>query len=117
MNAHDRVRDLERQIEELKSRWPAHSVPPAMVQQLDELEEELEMELNFGWDSADANANFPGFYDKIVVLDGLGLADEYMTRRAEEILELFDWTGLEVEFHAITLDRFKGLLKDALSPA
>jgi len=30
----------------------------------------------FGWDDADANANFPGFYDKIVVLDGLGLADE-----------------------------------------
>ena len=41
----DRVRDLERQIEELKSRWPAHSVPPAMFQQLDELEEELEREL------------------------------------------------------------------------
>jgi len=41
----DRVRDLERQIEQLKSRWPAHSVPPAMFQQLDELEEELEREL------------------------------------------------------------------------
>ena len=41
----DRVRDLERQIEGLKSRWPAHSVPPAMFQQLDELEEELEREL------------------------------------------------------------------------
>ena len=41
----DRVRDLERQIEELKSRWPAHSVPPAMFQQLEELEEELEREL------------------------------------------------------------------------
>jgi SAM-dependent methyltransferase len=41
----DRVKYLERQIEELKSRWPAHSVPPAMLQQLDELEEELEREL------------------------------------------------------------------------
>ncbi len=41
----DRVKDLERQIEELKSRWPAHSVPPTMLQQLDELEEELEGEL------------------------------------------------------------------------
>jgi hypothetical protein len=71
----------------------------------------------FGWDEADANANFPGFYDKIVVLDGLGLAEEYMTHRAEEILELFDWTGLEVEFHTITLDRFRGLLTDALSRA
>ena len=70
----------------------------------------------FGWDSADANANFPGFYDRIIVLDSLGLAEEYMAHHAEEILELFDWSGLEVDFHPITLDRFKGLLKDALSP-
>jgi len=69
----------------------------------------------FHWDRADANANFPGFYDKIIVLDSLGFADEYMTEHAEEILELFDWSGLEVEFHPITLDRFKGLLKDAVS--
>ena len=69
----------------------------------------------FGWDSADANANFPGFYDRIVVLDSLGLEDEYTTERAEEILELFDWTGLEVEFQPITLGHFKGLLEDALS--
>jgi len=41
----DRIKQLERQIAELKSRWPAHSVPPAMLQQLDELEEELEREL------------------------------------------------------------------------
>ena len=68
-----------------------------------------------GWDAADANANFPGFYNKIIVLDALGLADEYATQHAVEILELFDWTGLEVEFHPITLDRFKGLLVDALS--
>ncbi len=70
----------------------------------------------FGWDDADANANFPGFYDKIIVLDSLGLAEEYMAQHAEEILELFDWTGLEVEFHPITPDRFKGLLVDSLSP-
>jgi hypothetical protein len=69
----------------------------------------------FGWDDADANANFPGFYDKIIVLDGLGVEEEYMTERAEEILELFDWTGLEVTFHPITLDRFKGLLTDSLT--
>jgi len=70
----------------------------------------------FRWDSADANANFPGFYDKIIVLDSLGLGEEYMMQHAEEILELFDWTGLEVEFHPITLERFKGLLLDTLSP-
>ena len=67
----------------------------------------------FGWDEADANANFPGFYDKIIVLDSLGLADAYMAEHAEEILELFDWTGLPVEFYPINLDRFKGLLQDA----
>ena len=69
----------------------------------------------FGWDDADANANFPGFYDKIVVLDSLGLAEQYMINHAEEILELFDWTGLEVEFQPITFDRFKGLLVDSLT--
>jgi hypothetical protein len=70
----------------------------------------------FAWDAADANANFPGFYDKIIVLDSLDVADAYMAEHAEEILELFDWTGLEVEFQPITLDRFKRLLVDTLSP-
>jgi hypothetical protein len=67
-----------------------------------------------GWDSADANANFPGFYDKIIVLDSLGLSEEYMIQHAEELLEIFDWTGLELEFQSIRLDRFKGLLESAL---
>jgi hypothetical protein len=71
----------------------------------------------FGWDRADANANFPGFYDKIIVLDGLGITEKYTTEHAEQVLELFDWTGLEVEFNSITLDRFRGLLVEALSPA
>ena len=38
----DRIKELEKQMEELKSRWPAHSVKAAMIQRLDELEEELE---------------------------------------------------------------------------
>lgn len=42
----ERIEELERQIAELKRRWPAHSVPPAMLQQLDDLEEELEREVN-----------------------------------------------------------------------
>jgi hypothetical protein len=36
------IETLENQIAELKSRWPAHSVPPAMFQELEDLEEELE---------------------------------------------------------------------------
>jgi ATP phosphoribosyltransferase regulatory subunit HisZ len=38
----DRIKELEKQIEDLMRRWPAHSVKPAMVQRLDELEYELE---------------------------------------------------------------------------
>jgi len=40
-----RIEELEAKIEDLKSRWPAHSVPRGMFQQLDELEEELQAEL------------------------------------------------------------------------
>lgn len=36
-----RVRQLERQLAELQARWPAHSVPAAMMAELDELEEKL----------------------------------------------------------------------------
>jgi hypothetical protein len=39
-----RIKELEERIAELKRRLPAHSVPPAMLQQLEELEEELERE-------------------------------------------------------------------------
>ncbi len=38
----DRVREIEEKIADLKARWPAHSVPPHMWQQLEELEEQLE---------------------------------------------------------------------------
>jgi hypothetical protein len=67
-----------------------------------------------GWDKADANANFPGYYDEIVVLDGLEVAETYQTERVEEVLEIFDWTGLQVRCQPIRLDRLKGLLLDAL---
>jgi len=36
------VREIEEKIADLKARWPAHSVPPSMWQQLEELEEQLE---------------------------------------------------------------------------
>lgn len=38
----ERIAELEEQIAELKARWPAHSVQPWMLQQLENLEEELE---------------------------------------------------------------------------
>jgi hypothetical protein len=41
----ERIEELKQQIAELESRWPAHSVPPAMLEQLDHLEDELANEL------------------------------------------------------------------------
>jgi ATP phosphoribosyltransferase regulatory subunit HisZ len=41
----ERIKELEKQIAELNSRWPAHSVTPAMLQQMDELEAELAEEI------------------------------------------------------------------------
>ncbi len=41
----ERIKELEEQIADLNRRWPAHSVPPTMLEQLEELEEELEREL------------------------------------------------------------------------
>jgi hypothetical protein len=38
----DKVREIEDKIADLKARWPAHSVPPSMWQQLEELEDEME---------------------------------------------------------------------------
>ena len=39
----EKVREIEDKIADLKARWPAHSVPPLMWQQLEELEDELEV--------------------------------------------------------------------------
>jgi hypothetical protein len=38
----EKVREIEEKIADLKARWPAHSVPLSMWQQLEELEEQLE---------------------------------------------------------------------------
>ena len=37
-----RIEDLEARIADLEARLPKHSIPPAMVAQLDQLEEALE---------------------------------------------------------------------------
>lgn len=36
-----RVKELERKLADLKRRWPPHSVPPRMLEQLEELEQAL----------------------------------------------------------------------------
>ena len=40
-NTAARVAELEKQLTELQNRLPAHSVPPSMIAELDELEEAL----------------------------------------------------------------------------
>ena len=40
-----RIHDLEEKIADLKKRWPPHSVPAALLQELDDLEDELAEEL------------------------------------------------------------------------
>ena len=38
----DKIKEIEEKIADLKARWPAHSVHPSMVQELEELEDEME---------------------------------------------------------------------------
>ena len=38
----EKIREIEEKLADLKGRWPAHSVPPSMWMQLEELEDELE---------------------------------------------------------------------------
>jgi tRNA-Thr(GGU) m(6)t(6)A37 methyltransferase TsaA len=42
----DKIAKLQKEIESLKQRWPAHSVPPSMMERLDALEEELAQEVD-----------------------------------------------------------------------
>lgn len=41
MSLEERIREVQRRIADLRARMPKHSVPPAMVQELEDLEEEL----------------------------------------------------------------------------
>ena len=43
MSNAERIAQLEKEIEEMQARIPKHSVPPAMLMELEDLEEELEM--------------------------------------------------------------------------
>jgi uncharacterized small protein (DUF1192 family) len=42
MNREERIAQLEAEIAELKARLPKHSTPPAMIIELEDLEDELE---------------------------------------------------------------------------
>ncbi len=38
----EKIQEIEAKIADLKARWPAHSVKPAMWQELEDLEAQLE---------------------------------------------------------------------------
>jgi len=65
-----------------------------------------------GWDAADANMNFPGYYRKAIFLDPqpLNMFDDWAAQNPEKILEFSDWTHLPVDSQPVTLDRLKSLL-------
>jgi hypothetical protein len=43
MSNSERITQLKQEIEEMKARLPKHSVPPAMIIELEDKEDELEM--------------------------------------------------------------------------
>jgi len=61
------------------------------------------------WDSGKANETFPQ-HDKAILLDPVGIFDEYLTNSPEKILEFADWMRLSIEPYKISLDRLKRLL-------
>lgn len=68
-----------------------------------------------GWDKAIANENFPRHTGGAVVLDGIEYMDQYMTENPEEFLDYCDWMGIPMQGAPVSMDRFKGLLTDALA--
>ncbi len=51
----EKVAELTRQIEELKRRFPAHSIPPALMADLDRLEEALQQAVKEAQDGQEAD--------------------------------------------------------------
>ncbi len=46
----EKVKEIERKIADLEGRWPKHSVKPAMWQELEDLEAQLEAAKNEQYD-------------------------------------------------------------------
>jgi len=66
------------------------------------------------WDQAIVNENFPRHTGGAIVLDAVGYLDRYMEQHPEEFLEYCDWMGIPMQAYPLTLDRFKGLLREQL---
>ena len=65
------------------------------------------------WDKGKANETFPQ-HDKAILLDPVGIFEEYSAGSPEKILEFADWMRLNIEPYKISLDRLKRLLSDGV---
>jgi len=65
------------------------------------------------WDIGKANETFPQ-NDKAILLDPLGIYDQYVANFPQKLLEFSDWMKLPIEPHPISLDRLQGLLLDQM---
>ena len=61
------------------------------------------------WDVGLANETFPK-NDKALVLDALGVFEEYAQDDPERLLEFSDWMRIPIEAHEISLERLRNLL-------
>ncbi len=66
------------------------------------------------WDQGKANETFPQ-HDKAILLDSIGIFEEYSANSPEKILEFADWMHLNIEPYKISLDRLRRLLVDGVS--
>ncbi len=61
------------------------------------------------WDDGLANETFPR-HDAAIMLDPLGVFDEYAGEAPEKLLAFSDWMGIPLEPYPVSLDRFKAVL-------
>jgi c-di-AMP phosphodiesterase-like protein len=66
------------------------------------------------WDVGKANETFPQ-NDRAILLDALGIYDEYSQNLPEKILEFSDWMAIPIEPYKISLGRLKKLLLECLN--
>lgn len=65
------------------------------------------------WDAGKANETFPRD-GRAILLDGLGIYDQYIEESPEKLLEFSDWMRIPIVPHEVALDRLKGLLVEAV---
>ena len=65
------------------------------------------------WDIGLANETFPQ-NEKAIILDSLGIYNEYSERYPEKLLEFFEWMKIPIEPYQISLERLKNLLLECI---